>query len=68
MVFSDFEAIFCKPGELGDQKRTKKYGKRAKTTFRLCVNGPWKLMKMFLGRIVPLRGCTELAEVGLQGY
>ena len=30
MIFSDFEAIICKPGEPGDRKRTKKYGKRAK--------------------------------------
>lgn len=41
MIFSDFKAVFVKHSGLRWQKRTKKYGKRAKKTFlSLALTGP----------------------------
>ncbi len=41
MIFLDLEAVFGKPSELGGQKETKKYGKRAKNTLLgFMVTGP----------------------------
>ncbi|UOY08320.1 hypothetical protein L0P88_07130 [Muricauda sp. SCSIO 64092] len=41
MIFTDFEAVFDKRSELRVQKRTKKYGKRAKNPLSgLVLTGP----------------------------